>query len=282
MKLIVFTLILFIPVSFISYSRTIKSTFLNEINSEFNNTRISNDIFTQNEISTLPDPIKRYLSYSGFVGRKKMANAKIVFEDVDFKRGLEKQSPMKLTSIQYNFVDNPSRIVYLHSRIMGLIPFEGRDKYQNGQGAMTGKLLKFIPLFDVKDSNMKQSALVTFLSETPIIPSAFFKDYINFETIDKNNVKIIMTHRGLTVSGILTINDDGKITKFYTEDRYMDQGDGKAKKNPWTAKFLEYKNLNGIKTPSRIQGIWNLKDQDFVYFDGYISELKYNVKKGDK
>jgi hypothetical protein len=64
-----------------------------------------------------------------------MNGAKLVFGDVNFKMNVNKPW-IKIKYKQYNFIPAPSRVVYIYSRMFGIIPFEGRDKYQNGQGNM--------------------------------------------------------------------------------------------------------------------------------------------------
>lgn len=257
--------------------KTIKKTFISEVQSALENCEYSNEIFTEDDISTLPEPVQRYFRYAGYIGNEKMSNAKIIFKDADFKRGVD-EKPLNLYSEQYNFVAKPTRIVYLKSKILGLIPFEGRDKYQNGKGIMTGKLLKLITLFNVKGTELDQSALVTFLAEVLIVSNAALQDYIEWEKIDNNQVRATIEYGGTKAEGIFIFNEKGEWIEFETEDRYMDKGDGVFKKEKWTVEVSNYIEKDGIKIPQRMKAIWNLSDGDFAYFDGRIAELTYNVK----
>jgi len=161
-RIIVLTFLVLIVMNLSVEAGTIKQTFISEVESELENYEYNEEVFTEEEIAKLPKPVQRYFRYAGYIGKKKMLNAKIVFENAEFKRGID-EKPLNLYSEQYNFVTKPTRIVYLRANVLGVIPFEGRDKYQNGKGVMTGKLLKFIPLFNVEGPEMDQSAWWLFL-----------------------------------------------------------------------------------------------------------------------
>ncbi|MFW6030074.1 MAG: DUF6544 family protein [Halanaerobiales bacterium] len=250
-----------------------KKLYKSEVRSELGKTNFSNQTFAEDDIETLPVPVQRYFRYCGYIGKQKMSNAKIIFENAVF---ISNGRKLELRSEQYNFVSEPSRVVYLNSRVMGVIPFEGRDKYQNGKGSMIGKLMKIITLFDVTGPEMDQSALVTFLAEALLVPNAALQDYIRWEEIDRNKVRAAMNYGGIEVEGIFTINDKGEFIRFETNDRYMDKGDGVMEKEKWTAVVENYKEKDGIKIPGRMKGIWNLNKGDLVYFDGNISDISFD------
>ncbi len=250
-----------------------KKLYTSEVKAELEKTDFSNQTFTDADIESLPAPVQRYFRYCGYIGKQKMLNAKIVFEDVDF---ISNGKEIKLRSEQYNFVSEPARIAYLRSEVMGIIPFEGRDKYQDSKGSMIGKLMKIITLFDVRGSEMDQSAIVTFLAETLIVPNSALQDYIKWEEIDSNKAKAFMNYGGIEVEGIFTFNDKGEFISFETNDRYMDKGNGVMEKERWTAEVDNYIERDGIRVPGRMKGIWNLAEGDLVYFDGNITNINFD------
>jgi hypothetical protein len=250
-----------------------KKLYTSEVKAQLEKTDFSNQIFTGADIVSLPAPVQRYFIHCGYIGKKKMQNAKIVFEDVDF---ISNGKELKLKSEQYNFVSEPARIAYLSSKVMGIIPFEGRDKYQNGKGSMIGKLMKIVTLFDVTSPEMDQSAIVTFLAETIIVPNVALQDYIKWEEINDNQAKAIMNYGGIQVEGVFTFNDKGEFIKFETNDRYMDKGNGIMEKEKWTAEVENYIEKNDIRIPGRMKAIWNLSEGDLVYFDGNITNISFD------
>jgi len=231
----------------------------------------------ERDIENLPEPVQKYFRNGGYIGRIKMFNAKIILENTFFRRAPNNRW-MKLNVYQYNSVIEPVRIVYLQKNILGIFPFEARDKYQDGKGNMLIRLLKLVTVADAKGREMDQSGLVTILSETFIVPNYALQDYIKWETINKNEVKAILTFKGLKVEGIFSFNNEGEMVRFYTEDRYFVNKDGTFKKNPWSIYVEAYKVMNGVKVPSYIRVVWHLEEGDFEYFKGNISNIDYNIE----
>jgi hypothetical protein len=255
---------------------TLKKLFENEVRAQKEKCSVWDEgVFTEEEISTLPEPVQRYFRHCNFIGKKKMHSAHLIFGDVTFKMGTERPW-IKIKYNQYNFVPEPARVVHIYSRVMGIIPFEGRDKFEDGHGSMIGKLLKKITLFDTTGEEMNISAAVTFLSEVLIVPSCALQDYIKWEAIDSSNARAIIEYNGVRGEGVFTFNEKGEFLKFVTDDRYMDMGNGKSEKHRWTTEAFDYREINGIIMPTRVTGSWNLEKGDFKYFDGRLAGVEYN------
>lgn len=255
-----------------------KKMYLSEVQNELDKSIVSHELFKEEDISSLPEPVQRYFRYCGYIAKEKMTNAKIVWNDVNFKMRPDKPW-IKIKYEQYNFVSEPARIAYIYSAMFGVIPFEGRDRYLNGQGNMLGKLLKKITLFDVAGTEMDISVAVTYLSEALLVPACALQPYIKWEAIDPNHAKARIDYKGVKAEGIFTFNDKGEFTKFETEDRYMDTGGGTLEKHKWTAEASNYVEKNGIKMPSRLKAIWNLPAGDYEYFNGAITDIVHNKTK---
>lgn len=254
---------------------TLKRLYNNEVKAEKDKLSVHNkEVFAAVEILKLPEPVQRYFSYCGYIGREKMMRIKLIFDDVHFKMGVGKPW-INIKYEQYNFVPEPARLAYIYTRMFGIIPFEGRDKYQDGKGNMIGRLLKKKTIFDVKGVEIDNSAAVTFLSESLILPSCAFQEYIKWEPIDSNSCKGIIDYKGIMGEGIFTFNEKGEFIKFQTEDRYMYMDDGTSVKHRWSALVSDYVERNGVKVPSRVKGVWNLKEGDHEYFDGRLVSVEY-------
>lgn len=254
---------------------TLKKLFRNEVEAE--KAKLDGqrkDVFTAEEVSKLPEPVQKYFNYCGYIGREKMMSIKLVFEDVHFKMGAQKQW-INIKYEQHNFVPEPARLAYIYSRMFGIIPFEGRDKYQNGHGNMIGMLLKRKTIFDVKGIEIDTSAAVTFLSEALIAPSCALQEYIRWEPIDSNSCRAIIDYRGIEAGGIFTFNEKGEFIKFQTDDRYMYMDDGTSVKHRWSALVSDYNEINGVKVPTRVKGVWNLEEGEHEYFDGRLVDVEY-------
>lgn len=232
------------------------------------------EVFDEEDIAGLPTPVQRYFRYCGFIGLPKMSYTKIDYQDVDFSFGKDKQV-IKIDYTQYNFVNEANRIAYIDSSMYG-IPFEGLDTYLDGSGSMKGVLAKLFTLFDQTGKDMDKSSLVTFLSESLIIPNAALQDYIKWEAIDDLHAKATISYHGISVSGIFTFNENGEMLSFVTDDRSAIATDGSSQTVKWSVVCDEYIEVNGIKRPTAFQAIWHYDDGDLVYFDGKGIISEYN------
>jgi len=257
-----------------------KKMYLSEVQTELNKSIVSHEVFKEEDIATLPAPVQRYFRYCGYIGKEKVANAKLVWDDVNFKMSPDKPW-VKIKYEQYNFVSEPARLAYIYSTKFSIVPFEGRDKYLNGQGNMLGKLLKKVTLFDVKGAEINVSAAVTYLSESLVVPACALQPYIRWEAIDPNHAKASFEYEGVKAEGIFTFDDKGELTKFETDERYMDNGKGTSEKHKWTVEASNYIEKGGIKLPSRLKATWNLPDGDYEYFNGTLKDIVYNSTKNN-
>lgn len=254
-----------------------KKMFLFEVQTEIEKSIVSHEVFNENDIVNLPEPVQRYFRYCGFIGKEKINHVKFVWDNVNFKMSPDKPW-FKIKYEQYNFVSEPARLAYIYSTVFGIFPFEGRDKYLDGQGNMLGRLLKIVTLFNVTGAEINVSAAVTYLSETLIVPNCALQQYVRWEAIDKNHAKASIEYKGVKAEGIFTFNEQGEFMKFETDERYMDSGKGKSEKQKWTVEVSNYIDKNGIKIPSKAKAIWNLPNGDYEYFKGTLMDIVY-VKK---
>jgi len=230
-------------------------------------------IFMEEDIAGLPMPVQKYFRYCGYMGTPKMSYSRVVYEDVDFALGKDK--PMiKIDYTQYNFVNKPNRIAYIDSSMYG-IPFEGLDAYIDGAGSMKGVIAKLYTLFHQTGKAMDKSSLVTFLSESLIVPNAALQDYVVWEAIDDLHAKATINGYGISASGIFTFNEKGEMLSFTTNDREAASTDGTSEKVKWSIVCNEYKEINGIRKPTVFKAIWNYDDGDRVYFDGMGTITEY-------
>ncbi|GAB6181832.1 hypothetical protein JCM14036_31510 [Desulfotomaculum defluvii] len=254
-----------------------KNLYESEIKKElakYANTTI--DILTENDITLLPKPVKRFFSHCGYIGKPKMNNAEVIWKDVYFKMSPHKNW-MSLTCYQFNSVPEPNRIAYMKGKLMGLLPLEGRDKYQDGQGNMLFKFLKFIPVANAKSKELDQSALVTVLAECFLVPTYALQDYISWTSMDTNTAKAVIKYNNQEASGLFYFNDRGEFTRFETDDRYYSEKGTEYKKMKWSAIAENYIEKDGIRFPSSLKSIWHTEQGDYEYFKGKIVAIRYNI-----
>jgi len=235
-------------------------------------------VFAEEDIAPLPVPVQRYFRVCGFIGREKMSNVQTSWKNVYLKRDVGAKW-MPISCYQFNSVAEPMRLAYMKGRFFGLLPLEGRDIYQDGQGNMLIKLAGFLKVADANGLAMNESSLVTTLAEVFLAPTYALQPYITWQPIDDFTAAATISHKGVSVSGTFHFNTEGFLERFVSDDRNMIDDNGEAYKVRWTATASHYfKQEDGIIIPGFFSGAWELESGPFEYFKGEIVSLEYDVR----
>ena len=273
-----FTRIILIMISLNLFSgcQTVRRTFRSDLQQHFQNHRSGTDLLQVEDISHLPAPVQRYLHHCGFVGHERITNARVVWADshIRMKPG---GRWMRLRTEQYNSVDSPFRIAYMKARLLGLIPFEGRDLYARGHGHMYGRIGKLIKVFDEKDPAIAQSALVIVLAEALLVPGYALSEYIRWEAVDDTTARATISHEGVEATGTFFFNDLVEMLRFETRERYyMDPEQGNVPR-AFVAYVGDYRKQGSLVIPGSLHAVWRLESGDYEYWKGSIEAVQYNI-----
>jgi len=197
---------------------------------------------TDAQVMRLPEPMQRYLRYAGVVGKE------------------------------------PIHMVHLRQRgVMRLSPlvwFSATDRFSEGHGTMSIKLLSLIPLGNERGPEMDQSTLVRYLGEIAWFPTAWLSDAIEWETIDADSVKVTIHEPHVSAAAVLSVNEQGQPILF-TADRYMEEH-GRYRLTPWSVQSNEFREVGGMRIPTNFEVTWHLDSGDFTWLRGEITEIEYN------
>lgn len=262
-----------------SYSQNMKKTYEKEVQYGLERTKNSNsDILTEKDIEHLPSLVQRYLRYAGVIGKEKVVNFRVEFEGVI--RSNPEDKWMKLTSVQYNFSDNPTRVFYIKARKMG-IPAVGIHLYKQETAIMHIKLAGLFTIVNAQGPEMNQGETVTVFNDMCFMaPATLIDKRIRWEEIDSSSVKAYFTNGGITISATLFFYETGELINFISNDRFETK-DGKTyKKYPWvTPVFGGYSQINGYKLPNGAKAIYRRPEGDFCYGEFLIKKVEYNCKE---
>lgn len=252
-----------------------KKQYINEVASRFREEkRNSTAILTENDLQHLPEPVKRYIRQAGFVGKEKITN--FFLKASGQIRSSEKSGWMQFTSEQYNFFESPFRAFYIRAAKMG-VPAVGLHLYKNETATMVIKLLNLFKVVDAKGPEMNQGETVTVLNDMCFMaPGSLISKNITWETMDAGQVKATFTNGQITVSAILTFDEEGKLVNFLSFDRF--ETDGKTyTNNPWETPVTEYRKMGDYFLPAKADVIYKRPEGDFCYLEFRLEEIKYNV-----
>ncbi len=261
-----------------SFSQNMKKTYQKAVVAELERSKNNqSEILLETDIQHLPAIVQKYLRYTGSVGKEKIQNFR-----AEFKGGIRGKSSdefMKLKSVQYNFLDNHTRLFYIVAKKMG-IPAKGVHIYKNETAIMKIKLLGLFTVVDAKGKEMNQGETVTVFNDMCFMaPATLIDKNIRWESIDSLTVKAYFTNKSITISATLFFNEKGELTNFISNDRF-ETNDGKTYYNyPWLTPVLAYTDINGYRLPSKAQLIYKHPDENFCYGEFELVNMEYNCKK---
>jgi hypothetical protein len=236
--------------------------------------QMKNDrLVTADMLQRLPEPVRRYLNYTGVVG-KPWINTVRLKQSGRFRTGPDKPW-MQMTAVQYYTTNPPGFLWKARFKMLGLPLVSARDTYEAGHGRMFGKLAGVFTIFDERGQEYDQGSMMRYLSEMIWFPIAFLGENITWQAVDDHSAQVTLTNSGRSLSGRLFFDDAGRPANFTTM-RYYRKGKGDLLLEHWSTPMTEYGVRAGLNLPIRGQAVWKLASGDLPYWDGEITEVEYN------
>lgn len=216
---------------------------------------------TAADLDALPEPARRYFRRAGVAGKPRISSFSVILE------GRIRNGPtdpwMPLVMRQYNRLDNPARVVFLTSTKP---PMKGIDSFLGGQGRMLIKAVDLIKVVDSRGPEMAVSAFVTFLNDLTLCPLAYFSLPIRWRLAGPDDVELSLTHAGITVSAVMTVDAEGRPVDWRTGDRYAEVK-GRNLKDRWSTPFEGSKEIAGLRIPEKGAGVHDYDGSPYVYVE---------------
>ncbi|MBE0643432.1 MAG: hypothetical protein IH600_05085 [Bacteroidetes bacterium] len=226
-------------------------------------------------LASFPEPMRRYLSYAIVDGRAPATFARMRHGGT-FRRSAA-EPWFSISGEQYYDTSTPAFVWSATMKMNALLWVRGRDKYMNGHGHMLIKPLSAFTAVDAAGPEMDQSTLLRYISEMPWFPTAFLTvPGISYQAVDENTVKLKMTHGEISVTARFTIDEQGAITRFHTEDRYREM-DGAMLRQPWFGTYGEYREFDGMRIPVSAEVAWETPEGPLPYARFRIEQMEYDI-----
>ena len=234
-------------------------------------------LLSEQETTNLPNCVKKYLAYTGAIGKSKPQNVCIEFDADMYRKPGDK--PMKSHSVQYNFYGKYSRLFLMKASKMG-IPFRAMHLYRNNQASFQVKIADLFKVVDISGEELTKAETVTLLNDMCVFaPGSVIDNRLTWDEIDSLSTKVTLTNGMFVVSAILYFSESGELINFISDDRYALQDDGTMKQVRWETPISEYKEFEGRKIPTLGKAIWKYPEGDFTYGVFKLRSIKYNVSK---
>ena len=222
--------------------------------------------FHEVQLTGLPDPAQRYFRHVMKEGQPYINSVKLT-HDGWFKTG-QRKAWTAIKGEEHFTAMTPGFIWKGTTKL-----FTAIDQYIGGKGCLQVFLISFIRIVKAKGEKYDQGELMRWLSEGVWFPTALLPGkYLKWSAINENTARLVFGDEGLSVSFLVTFNDQDEIAQMETE-RFM----GAGKSATWITKMTAYKERNGIKIPTRAEAMWRLEDADFSYARFHLKTIRYNT-----
>lgn len=266
-----------VAVVLVRYSQNLKKRYQQAVLSELERAKaLTPDLLTEADVDHLPEAVKKYIRYTGFVGKAKIVNFRSAFRGgIRFKPDEEY---MPLQSVQYNFTDIHARLFFIVAKKKG-IPAIGLHLYRNAKAIFLVKLLGLFTVVDAAGPKMDQGETVTVLNDLFFMaPGALIDKRIQWQTVEEKHIKALFTNGSITVGADVYFDDEGKLVNFISNDRFETNGKEYIN-NPWETPVSAYREINGYRLPSKAQLIYRRPEGNFCYGEFELENMEYNCKE---
>jgi hypothetical protein len=269
MTIIVLSIIAIIIITLIVGNIYLSFQFNMEVKELFSSSNdISNRRFSYDQLSELPEPVQRYFKNVLKEGQPYISYVRLK-HDGYFKTNLKKDW-VEIEGEQYFTTEKPGFIWKGKTTL-----FTARDMYMSGKGRIIVTLFSLINIVNGEGIKYDQGELLRWLGESVWFPTNLLpSEYLKWSPIDSISAGLSLNYNDLSLFYKVSFNEKGEITQLETK-RYM----GEENLETWVGKLNNYKEMKGIKIPTKIEGIWRLKTGDFSYAKFKVTKIEYNKPK---
>ena len=229
-------------------------------------------VVTEEMLADLPEPVRRYLRYTGVVGRPFPGAIRLRQKG---RMRLQPGQPWMPLDAEEHYSVQPPGFVWAGTVRLGPLPVgRARDMYAGGKGRMLVKVASLWPVVDASGEQMDRAAMMRYLSEMPWFPAAFLAGNISFEAVDDSSARVTLTDHGRTATGTLVIDQDGRLTDFVAK-RYRTPD--ASSPETWSTPVTGYGEFEGLRLPACGKAIYKLTGGDLEYIDVTITDLHYDT-----
>ncbi len=250
-----------------SYTEKVKADFVRQPAGEA-------AVLQPSDLESLPLPVRKYIEFTGAVGKPVPRNFRIEFKAQMFND--PGSSPMELVSEQYNFIADPSRYFFMKGS-MFLLPVRVLHSYSEGTASMKVKLAGLVNIADVSGDELSRAETVTLLNDMCCYaPGALADKRIAWDSTGTHSVKATFTNGRHTVSAVLYFDEEYRLVNFTSDDRPALKN-GKFLHYRWSTPITGYVGIDGINYPKYAEAVYDYPEGKFTYGKFWLKNVTYNL-----
>jgi len=231
----------------------------------------------ESAISSLPEPVKRYLRFMGVVGRPRDWSIRAQFK-ARFR--LAPGAWVDCEALQYDSRLELARIFYMQLALKNLLPVTVRDTYLAGHGRMRAKVFDLVKVVDGEGHELDVGELVTYLNDAILLaPSLLLGPETSWREVDAHTFDVTLRDGPHHVTARVWLDERAAPRDFSTTDRFFDDPSGKRVRTEWRTPVSGWQHANGRQLPTRAEAVWRLPSGPFSYaaFSFDPSLIAFNV-----
>lgn len=228
-------------------------------------------VVTEQMLADLPGPVRRYLRYTGVLGRPFPGTIRLRQEGRMRPGPGQRWIPL---DAEEHYSVQPPGFVWAGTLRVGPLPVaRARDMYAGGQGRMLVKVASLWPVVNASGAQMDQGEITRYLNEMIWSPAAFLADNVAFQAVDDSSARVTLTDYGQATTATLFFDNEGRLTDFVAQ-RYRTPGASST--DTWSTPITGYGEFEGLRLPTRAKALYKLPGGDYEYIEVTLTELHYD------
>lgn len=227
-------------------------------------------VVTEERMTSLPAPVRRYLAYSGVVGKAIPSTVRLT------QRGRIRNNAgaswMNLEAVQHYSTRPPAFVWKASFPTRNLPVVLGRDAYLDGEGSILMKMLSLFTVADEHGEALREAALMRYLNEMMWFPAAFLGNNVTWTPIDDTSATVTIDDRGMSVAAAMFFDVDGKLVNFRATRFNTTTGTMET----WETPVAGYGEFAGLRLPTKGSAVWKLAEGDFTYIELEVVGIAYD------
>lgn len=230
--------------------------------------RVPGITVTQDMLTGLPEPARRYLEHADIVGQTLPTTVRVT--QTGSIRSSEDANWMELEGVETYSLDPPGFVWRAYIPAPSAPVVIGRDQYYAHAGSILMKMAALIPVADEHGPELGAAGLMRFLNEMVWFPSSFLLDSVTISPDAENSFQAQIADGDLTATATFFVDETGRLTNF----RALRFNTTTGSEEIWETPYTGYTELAGMDLPTIGTAVWKLPDRDFTYIELTVTSVE--------
>lgn len=239
--------------------------------------RHASKLLEERQFRSFPEPLVRHAYMAGWQGIPSLTFMRVFFDKATIISPIYNK-PISAQIRLLNSARVPDRIMQYRYREFG-VPTDYVSVIRDGKATIRTLIGGMLPGFSHSGPDVDKALLVAWLAEAVLIPGGLIEHKkraydLTWIPINERSCGVTISYNGVEASGVFTINEEGFVQSFTTDDMVRATPFG-YKQVGWTMTYAHWYGLSGIAYPGVITCIWHEDDTDTEYFSCSTPRFAY-------